>query len=77
MSTSGNSVNVINAVLEAKKLSMKSFGLLGKTGGDLRDKCDHSIIVPGDTADRIQEIHMMILHIVIEGVERNLFPDLY
>jgi len=66
ISTSGNSPNVIKAV-----------GLLGKDGGKLKGVCDYEFIIPGKTSDRVQEIHMMILHIIIEGVERIMFPENY
>ena len=77
ISTSGNSGNVIKAVEKAKELGMKTVALLGKDGGKLKGMCDHEFIIPGETSDRIQEIHMMILHIVIEGVERIMFPENY
>ena len=73
ISTSGNSPNVIKAVEAAKKLGMKTCILLGKDGGKLKGMCDYEFIIPGKTSDRIQEIHMMILHIIIEGVERIMF----
>lgn len=77
ISTSGNSANVIKAVEAAKKLGMKTCVLLGKDGGKLRGTCDYEFIIPGETSDRIQEIHMMILHIIIEGVEKIMFPENY
>lgn len=77
ISTSGNSGNVIKAVEKAKELGMKTVALLGKDGGKLKGMCDYEFIIPGETSDRIQEIHMMILHIVIEGVERIMFPENY
>lgn len=77
LSTSGNSANIIKAVELAKQRKMNTVALLGKTGGLLKDMCDYQFIIPAQTSDRIQEIHMMILHIVIEGVERQLFPENY
>lgn len=77
ISTSGNSGNVIKAVEKAKELGMKTVALLGKDGGKLKGMCDYEFIIPGKTSDRIQEIHMMILHIIIEGVERIMFPENY
>lgn len=77
ISTSGNSPNVIRALEEAKKLGLKTCLLLGKDGGKLKGLADYEFIIPGKTSDRIQEIHMMILHIIIEGVERILFPENY
>lgn len=77
ISTSGNSGNIIKAVEAAKKIGMKTCVLLGKDGGKLKGMCDYEFIVPGKTSDRVQEIHMMILHIIIEGVERIMFPENY
>nr|WP_307775175.1 D-sedoheptulose 7-phosphate isomerase [uncultured Cetobacterium sp.] len=77
ISTSGNSANVIKAVEVAKEIGLKTCVLLGKDGGKLKGMCDYEFIIPGDTSDRIQEIHMMILHIIIEGVEKIMFPENY
>lgn len=77
ISTSGNSTNVIKAVEVAKKVGLKTCVLLGKDGGKLKGMCDYEFIIPGNTSDRIQEIHMMILHIIIEGVEKIMFPENY
>lgn len=77
ISTSGNSKNIIEAVKVAKNIGMKTCLLLGKDGGILKGQCDYEFIIQGKTSDRIQEIHMMILHIIIEGVERELFPNNY
>ncbi len=77
LSTSGNSENVIRAFEEAKKIGCSTVALLGKDGGKLAGKCDYEFIIPGQTSDRIQELHMIILHIVIEVVERIMFPENY
>ncbi len=77
ISTSGNSKNIIEAVKQAKLKKLKTVALLGKDGGKLRGMCDYEFIVEAETSDRIQEVHMIILHIIIEGVERNLFPENY
>ena len=77
ISTSGNSANVIKAVEQAKAQGLVTVALLGKDGGKLKGQCDYEFIVPGKTSDRVQEIHMMILHIIIEGVERIMFPENY
>lgn len=73
LSTSGHSANVINAVNAARDRRMTTVALLGKNGGMLAATCDHEWIVPGQHADRIQEIHMLVLHTLIECVERRLF----
>lgn len=77
ISTSGNSKNVINAVKKAESLNMKVIAFTGKTGGKLNGIADLQYIADGTTTDRIQEIHMMILHMIIEMVERKLFPENY
>ena len=77
ISTSGNSENVIKAVESAHQRGMKVIGLLGKTGGKLKDMVDIPLVVPSDITDRIQEIHIKCIHILIEGVERSLFPENY
>ena len=77
ISTSGNSQNVINAIEMAKEVGMKTVGLLGKDGGKMKDLVDLPIIVPAQTSDRIQEVHIKIIHTVIESVERTLFPENY
>ena len=78
ISTSGNSANLVRAVEAAKQLGMKTAALLGKGGGALGDLVDHSIVVPlATTSDRIQEVHIKIIHTVIEVVERRLFPENY
>ena len=56
---------------------MKVVGLLGKDGGKLKDKVDVPIIVHGETSDRIQEVHIKIIHIIIEGIERSIYPTNY
>ena len=77
LSTSGNSKNVILAFEAAKKIGMKTVALLGRDGGLLKEVADIAIVVPGNTSDRIQELHIKIIHIVIETVERQLFPENY
>jgi D-sedoheptulose 7-phosphate isomerase len=77
LSTSGNSENIIKAVRKAREKGLKVILMLGKDGGKLAGQADIEFIIPGQTSDRIQEIHMIILHIIIEGVERILFPQNY
>lgn len=69
-STSGNSRNIIECCKVCKDKGLKSVVLLGKDGGKLKDVCDLPIIVPHfGYADRIQEVHTMIIHIMIRGIE--------
>lgn len=77
ISTSGNSVNVIKAVEAARKLGMKVLLFTGKDGGKLHGTCDAEILVKSNDTERIQEVHMTVLHIVIESVERIMFPENY
>jgi len=72
ISTSGNSVNVIKAVEAAKKQGLHVALLLGKDGGKLAGQGDTEFIVPGQTADRIQELHMLALHSLVGAIERAL-----
>jgi len=78
ISTSGDSENVVRAVHAARDRDMLTIGLLGKQGGKVGADVDIPIIVPdATTADRIQEIHIQLIHAVIEAVERELFPENY
>lgn len=77
ISTSGNSKNVIEAIESAKKSNIKTIGLLGKDGGSIKNLVDVPIIVDHKVTDRIQEIHIKIIHIFIEGIERQIFPEHY
>jgi D-sedoheptulose 7-phosphate isomerase len=76
-STSGNSKNILRAFDIAKKLGIKTVALLGRDGGALKSLTDLAIVVPGSTSDRIQELHIKLVHIVIETMERELFPENY
>src|ERR1700730_10345766 len=77
LSTSGNSVNVREAIVKANEIGMTTIALLGRDGGDTKGLSHHEILIPGLFSDRIQEVHMFVLHIVTELVERRLFPELY
>jgi len=74
LSTSGNSRNIIRAVECAKELEMTAITLLGE-GGKLQGMGDYELMVPGfQTSDRVQEAHMMALHLIVECIEKTLFP---
>jgi D-sedoheptulose 7-phosphate isomerase len=77
ISTSGNSANVIKAVESAKSKGMKVVGLLGKDGGKLKSMVDVALVVDSKITDRIQEVHIKCIHIFIEGIERQIFPENY
>lgn len=77
LSTSGNSLNMINAFNEAARLKLKTIAFLGKNGGKLKGIADLELCIEGfTTSDRIQEAHMSAIHIIIEQVEQHLFPSL-
>ena len=76
ISTSGNSANVVNAVNTAHDRGMLVIGLTGKDGGKMKNLCDVNICVPWNGySDRIQEIHIKIIHILIEQIELHLFGE--
>ncbi len=78
LSTSGNSPNILRAVDQARTQGIPTVALLGKGGGELLPRVDIPIVVPdATTSDRIQEVHIKILHIAIEAVERKRFPENY
>jgi D-sedoheptulose 7-phosphate isomerase len=73
ISTSGKSRNIINAILAAQQKGMITVLLTGKDGGEAAKLADHSIIVPhSGYSDRIQEIHIKIIHIFILIIEKML-----
>lgn len=73
LSTSGNSRNIIKAINKARERSMKVIGLTGKNGGKMAGLCDVEIRAPHNGyADRIQEIHIKVIHIFIDSVEQAL-----
>lgn len=73
ISTSGNSKNIELAMIEAKKRGAKVVGLLGRTGGVCKELCDYPIVVEYDRTPNIQECHIMIIHIICEMVENELY----
>ncbi len=73
ISTSGNSKNVLLAIETAKKIGMTVIGLTGKDGGKMADLCDVEIRAPHSPyADRAQEIHIKVIHSLIDAIERKL-----
>jgi D-sedoheptulose 7-phosphate isomerase len=73
ISTSGNSKNVIKAVESAKSKGIKTIVLTGKTGGKLAALADLEIRAPhSEYADRAQEIHIKVIHALIDGIEKEL-----
>lgn len=73
LTTSGNSTNIINAVQAARSRKMKSIILTGKDGGKIKNQADLTIIVPHfGYADRIQEVHIKIIHIFMLLIESEV-----
>ncbi len=72
ISTSGNSINVKNGLITAKKNGGKTIGLLGNVGGEIKSIVDHSLIVESNSTARIQEIHRIISHIICDLVEKKM-----
>jgi|SRR5208283_5593042 len=75
ISTSGESHNVVLAANRARELGLRVIGLTGRIGSTLGRAADVDICTPAGTyADRVQELHIKVIHILIELIERQLFP---
>ncbi|MFW5997808.1 MAG: D-sedoheptulose 7-phosphate isomerase [Desulfovermiculus sp.] len=73
ISTSGTSRNIVNALHVARELGLKTVGLLGNEGGEMRGLCDHALCVPGKRTAHIQEVHITIGHLLCRLVDYFLF----
>ena len=74
ISSSGNSINVLKAMEVAKQKGIKIVGLTGKDGGKMASLCDVEIRAPYSTyADRAQEIHIKVIHSLIDVIERKMY----
>lgn len=73
ISTSGKSPNIISALRVAKEMGLHTVGLSGGTGGDMPPYCDYLILVPSTETPRIQEGHLLFLHLFSELLEIILF----
>ncbi len=69
ISTSGNSENVIKALKTGRAMGCKTIGLSGKDGGKMNNLCDLNVIVPSSDTPRIQEMHIMIGHIICQAID--------
>ncbi|MGN6638616.1 MAG: D-sedoheptulose 7-phosphate isomerase [Mucilaginibacter sp.] len=69
ISTSGNSQGILNAFDTARKLDCTTLGLSGRNGGKMNGICDLNIIVPSEVTARIQEMHILIGHILCKAVD--------
>ena len=75
ISTSGNSKNVINAIKVANNKNCKTVAFLGRKGGDLIKLAQNSVLIKSDSTARIQECHILIGHIIIGLIEKELNYD--
>jgi len=75
ISTSGRSVNVLEGLRAARAGRLVTVGFSGEADGAMRDLCDHVIRVPSRTTARIQEVHIVVGHILCQIVDEILFPE--
>lgn len=75
ISTSGNSVSVLNGIAAARERGAKTVGMSGAGGGKLREACDLCLCAPSDQTPRVQECHELAIHIICELVESALFDQ--
>jgi len=71
ISTSGNSLNVIKAIESAKKIGCKVVTLTGKSGGEMKDLGDVNIVIPSNDTPRIQEMHIMVGHMICAIIDEE------
>jgi D-sedoheptulose 7-phosphate isomerase len=71
ISTSGNSENVNKALETAKEKGLVTIGLSGKSGGEMNRLCDCNLVVPSAITARIQEMHILIGHMICEMVDEH------
>ncbi len=64
---------MVHTVKTAKKMGIWTIGLLGKTGGKLKELCDYALVVPSEETPRIQEIHTFSVHMLCESIEKQIF----
>ena len=74
-STSGNSENLLLAIEAAHRCGMICISITGKGGGEVASRSDHNIIIPSDNTQRIQELHLHVLHTLCSLIEKNLFTQ--
>ncbi len=75
ITTSGNSANVLAALEVAKAQGLVRLGFLGGDGGAALGQCDQAIVVPSRDTNRIQESHIMLGHVLVQGVEEMLLAQ--
>lgn len=75
ISTSGNSINVVDACITAKALNLKIIGLTGQKGGAIKSLCDCLIAVPENETAAIQELQLPVMHTICRIIENHFFAD--
>jgi D-sedoheptulose 7-phosphate isomerase len=77
ISTSGNSSNILKALRQAREMDLITIGFSGNGGGQMRNLCNHNIIIPSDITMNIQECHLALEHIFCMAVERFYFAPTF
>ena len=72
MSTSGNSPNILRAIEAARAAGLKTVGFLGRDGGQARGRCDIELIIPAETAHRVQEGHKILYHTLCDWIDTKV-----
>jgi len=75
LSTSGQSANILTALSSARSLGICTIGLTGRDGGKMPPLCDIELRVPSDSTPRIQEAHLIIGHLLCQGIEAAIYPQ--
>lgn len=75
ISTSGNSPNVVKAMLNAKQIGMLTVGFTGIKGGKMKEICEIMIQAPSNDTPRVQEVHILVGHIICQLIEEEMFPN--
>ena len=73
ITTSGNSINILNAVDTCNEMGIQSIVFSGRDGGRVKEKTDYCIVATGETTSTIQEVHIIFAHTLCECVERAIF----
>jgi len=74
LSTSGQSANILTALSSSRRLGIRTIGLTGRDGGKMPPLCDIELRVPSDSTPRIQEAHLIIGHLLCQGIEAAIYP---
>ncbi|HTI07066.1 MAG TPA: D-sedoheptulose 7-phosphate isomerase [Puia sp.] len=75
LSTSGNSINIVKAFETAREKNVSTIGFTGEGGGKMKDLSDYLVAIPSKTTPRIQEVHMLLGHIICQLVEELYFAS--